>query len=59
MSFGTFAANADDLWFPARDDVVAVLHSGGQLMVLVLDHEELITLSAVDSVEDAGQGPRR
>jgi hypothetical protein len=59
MSFGTFAANADDLWFPALDDVVAVLHSGGQLMVLVLDHEELITLSTVNLGADEGQGPRR
>jgi hypothetical protein len=45
MSLGTFAANVDDLWFPAMDDIVSVLHSGSQLMVLVLDHEELITLS--------------
>ena len=57
MSFGTFAAHADDLWFPAVDDVVAVLDSGGRRMVRVLDHEELITLSAVDSGEDEGQGP--
>lgn len=48
MSFETFAANVDDLWFPAMDDIVAVLHSGSQLMVLVLDHEELITLSSVN-----------
>jgi hypothetical protein len=49
MSFGTFTANVDDLWFPAMDDVVSVLHSGSDLMVLVLDHEELITLSSVPS----------
>lgn len=48
MSFETFAANVDDLWFPAMDDIVSVLYSGGQLMVLVLDHEELITLSRVN-----------
>jgi hypothetical protein len=48
MSFGTFAANAGDLWFPAADDIVCVLRSGTQLMVLVLDHEELITLSTLD-----------
>ena len=45
MSLDTFAANVYDLWFPAMDDIVCVLHSGSQLMVLVLDHEELITLS--------------
>lgn len=48
MNFETFTANIDDLWFPAIDDIVCVLHSGSQLMVLVLDHEELITLSNVD-----------
>jgi hypothetical protein len=47
MSFETFTANVDDLWFPAMDDVVSVLHSGSDLMVLVLDHEELITLSGM------------
>lgn len=47
MRFDTFAANVDDLWFPAMDDIVSVLHSGSQLMVLVLDHEEIITLSSV------------
>ena len=40
MSFETFAANIDDLWFPAMDDIVSVLHSDSNLMVLVLDHEE-------------------
>jgi hypothetical protein len=48
MSFETFTAHIDDLWFPAMDDIVAVLHSDSSLMVLVLDHEELITLSAVN-----------
>jgi len=48
ISFETFAATIDDLWFPAMDDIVCVLHSGSRLMVLVLDHEELITLSSVD-----------
>jgi len=52
MSFETFAANVDDLWFPAMDDIVSVLHSGSQLMVLVLDHEELITLSNVNPTLD-------
>ncbi|MGD0705398.1 MAG: hypothetical protein ABSA02_36615 [Trebonia sp.] len=46
MSFETFTCNIDDLWFPAMDDVVSVLHSGSDVMVLVLDHEELITLSS-------------
>lgn len=59
MSFGALAANADDLWLPAMDDIVAVLRSGTQLMVLVLDHEELITLSTVNPGEDAGQEPGR
>jgi hypothetical protein len=45
MSFATFTANAGDLWFPAMDDIACVLHSAGQLLGLVLDHEELITLS--------------
>jgi hypothetical protein len=48
MSLETFAANIGDLWFPAMDDVVCVLHSGGNRMVLVLDHEELITFSSVN-----------
>jgi hypothetical protein len=53
MSFETFVANVDDLWFPAMDDIVSVLHSGSQLMVLVLDHEELITLSSVNNRSSA------
>jgi hypothetical protein len=56
MSFETLAANAGDLWFPAMDDIVAVLHTGSQLTVLVLDHEEIITLSSVNSSEVAGSG---
>jgi hypothetical protein len=48
ISFETFTDNIDDLWFPALDDIVCVLRSGTQLMALVLDHEELITLSGVD-----------
>ena len=52
MNFETFAANVDDLWFPAMDDIVSVLSSSGQLMALVLDHEELITLSSLDRRED-------
>lgn len=52
MSFGTFAANIDDLWFPAMDDIVSVLHSGSDLMILVIDHEELITFSHADPSED-------
>ena len=47
ISFGTLAANISDLWFPATDDIVAVLQLGSTLMVLVLDHEEAITLSSV------------
>jgi hypothetical protein len=54
MSFETFAASIDDLWYPAMDDVVCVLHSDGHRMVLVLDHEELITFSIMNSCEDAG-----
>lgn len=57
MSFETFTANVDDLWFPAMDDIISVLRSGGQLMVLVLDHEEFITLSRVNPREDNGQVP--
>ena len=45
MSFEVFTANLDDLWYPAMDDIVAVLRPGGQVMVLVPGHEELITLS--------------
>ena len=59
MSFETFTANVDDLWFPAMDDVVCVLRSGSDLMVLILDHEELITLSSADLGGDNGQGPTR
>lgn len=58
MSFETFTANVDDLWFPAMDDIVSVMHSDGQLMVLVLDHEELITLSIVNPRENGSQVPR-
>ena len=55
MSFETFVANIDSLWFPARDDVVCVLAADYEhFMVLVVDHEELITLSRVDSGEHAG-----
>jgi hypothetical protein len=49
MNFETFVANVDDLWFPAMDDIVSVLYSNSNLMVLVLDHEELITLSSINS----------
>jgi hypothetical protein len=45
MSFEVFTANLGDLWYPAMDDIATVLRLGGQVMVLVLDHEELITLS--------------
>ena len=51
MSFETFADNVDDLWFPAVDDIVSVLYSGSNLMVLVLDHEEVITLSTMNPSE--------
>ena len=54
MSFETFAANIDDPWFPAMDDVVCVPHSDGDRMVLVLDHEEVITFSSVNPCGDAG-----
>lgn len=57
MSFEAFTANVDDLWYPAMDDIVCLLHSSSQLMVLVLDHEELITLSSVNPREDGGQVP--
>jgi hypothetical protein len=49
MTFETFVANVEDLWFPAMDDIVSLLYSNGNLMVLVLDHEELITLSSINS----------
>jgi hypothetical protein len=58
MNFETFAANVDDLWFPAMDDIVCVLLSSSQLTVLVLDHEELITLSSVNHREDSSQIPK-
>ena len=53
MSFGTFTDNVDDLWFPAMDDVVSVLQCGSRFMVLVLDHEELITFSSVNAAQEA------
>jgi hypothetical protein len=53
VSLEAFAANIGDLWYPAMDDIVCVLPVDGGLMVLVLDHEELITLSCVDSDEYA------
>ena len=31
--------------FPAMGDIVTVVHPGGQVMVLILDHQELITPS--------------
>jgi hypothetical protein len=55
MSFETFTANVEDLWFPAMDDIVSVLSSGSNLMVLVLDHEELITLSTVNPGKETGR----
>jgi hypothetical protein len=57
-SFATFAANTGDLWFPAMDDLACVLSSAGQLLVLVLDHEELITpsrLGASPAARHSGQ----
>ncbi|MFC1430086.1 hypothetical protein ACEZDB_05365 [Streptacidiphilus sp. N1-3] len=50
MRFATLIDNVDDLWFPAMDDVVALLDSPGALDVLVLDHEERFTLSRVTSL---------
>jgi hypothetical protein len=48
MSFEMLAANIGDLWFPAMDDIVCVVQSGGGgLMLLVFDHEELITLTGL------------
>lgn len=55
MRFEKFVANIDDLWFPAMDDIVSVLRSDKGLMVLVLDHEELITLSIISSGEGVDQ----
>jgi hypothetical protein len=55
MSYETFAANIDELWYTAMDDVVCVLCSDGHRMILVLDHEELITFSSVNSCENAGR----
>jgi hypothetical protein len=56
MSLETFAANIGDLWFPAMDDIVCVLPGDGHVLVLVLvlDHEEIITLSSVNADEYAG-----
>jgi hypothetical protein len=53
MSFATFTANVGDLWFPAMDDIACVLYSAGQLLVLVLDHEEFITLSSLEASQAA------
>ena len=53
MSFATFAPNVGDLWFPTMDDIACVLHSAGQLLILVLDHEELITLSTLGASQVA------
>jgi hypothetical protein len=54
MGLEMFAASIGDLWFPAMDDIVCALPGDGKLMVLVLDHEELITLSSVTSDGHAG-----
>lgn len=53
MSFDMFVANVDDLWFPAMDDIVCVFASSNQFMVLVLDHEEFITVSNVNHSESS------
>lgn len=45
MSFSTFTDNVDDLWFPAMDDVVVVVNTGGATDILVLDHEERFTFT--------------
>ena len=58
MGFAAFASNVSDLWFPAMDDVVCVVRSAGSLAVLVLDHEELITLSSVNPPAAEGGQPR-
>ena len=55
MDLSTFAANIDDLWFPATDDIVSALDAGGDLLVLVLDHEEHITLSNAPRESEPGQ----
>jgi len=57
MSLETLASNIGDLWFPAMDDIICVLPSGGNLTVLVLDHEELITLSTVTPPAAEGGHP--
>jgi hypothetical protein len=58
MSFATFATNVGDLWFPAMDDIACVLYSADQLLILVLDHEELITLSRLEASQEE-QHPRQ
>jgi len=57
MSFAAFASNVSDLWYPAMDDIVCVLRSGASLAVLVLDHEELITLSSLNRPAAEGGHP--
>ena len=47
LDLTTLAANIEDLWFPATDNIVSVLDRGGDLLILVLGHEEHITLSNV------------
>ncbi|MBO0803384.1 MAG: hypothetical protein J2P25_09980 [Nocardiopsaceae bacterium] len=49
MTFGAFASNVDDLWFPAMDDIIVLLDSREALDVLILDHEERITFSQVNA----------
>jgi len=50
MKFATFAGRVSDLWFPAMDDVLVLAESDATVDVLVLDHEERLTFSRIDSL---------
>jgi hypothetical protein len=56
-TLGTLAASIGDLWFPAMDDIAAVLPTDSSLVVVVLDHEEIMTFSIVNLADFACQVP--
>ena len=58
MSLETFAANIDDLWFPAADDIVCALHSDDNRMVLVLVSQEYPAVRANASLSAAMRAAR-
>ncbi|OHV41259.1 hypothetical protein BCD49_06960 [Pseudofrankia sp. EUN1h] len=46
MTWSTFVDHVSDLWYPSMDDVVILIEAN---RLLVLDHEERITLSHLTS----------